>query len=89
MRVLEWMLGRMDGTAQGVENVFGTSPRYDDLRWEGLDFTREQFASVIGIDRAAWQRELELHTELFKMLEYHLPAELTATQARIEERLAV
>ena len=65
MRVLEWMLGRIEGTAGGAENVFGTSPRYEDLRWDGLNFTREQFASVIGIDKAAWQQELTLHTELF------------------------
>ncbi len=88
MRVLEWMLGRIEGTASGAENVFGTSPRYEDLRWQGLSFTREQFASVIGIDKAAWQQELALHTELFKQLEFHLPAELPATRKRIEERLA-
>jgi phosphoenolpyruvate carboxykinase (GTP) len=88
MRVLEWMIGRAEGTAQGAENVFGTSPRFEDLRWQGLPFTREQYASVIGIDKAAWQQELVLHTELFKQLEHHLPAELPATKARIEQRLA-
>jgi len=87
MRVLEWMISRIEGQAAGVENVFGTSPRYEDLRWDGLAFTSAQFASVIGIDKAAWQQELVLHTELFKSLHYHLPAELPATKARIEERL--
>jgi phosphoenolpyruvate carboxykinase (GTP) len=87
MRVLEWMLGRVQGTAQGADNVFGTSPRYEDLRWEGLPFTREQFNSVIGIDRAAWQEELALHAELFKTLEYHLPAELPATRLNLQARL--
>ncbi len=88
MRVLEWVLGRLDGKAGGVDNVFGVSPGYDDLRWDGLAFTREQFASVIGIDRSAWQQELTLHAELFSMLEYHLPSELPAIRARIQERLA-
>jgi phosphoenolpyruvate carboxykinase (GTP) len=88
MRVLEWIVGRLEGTAGGADNVFGTSPRYEDLRWDGMAFSREQFNSVIGIDAAAWQQELALHTELFKSLEYHLPAELPATQARIAERLA-
>ncbi|MDE1925925.1 MAG: phosphoenolpyruvate carboxykinase (GTP) [Burkholderiales bacterium] len=87
MRVLEWMVGRIEGRAGGADNVFGISPRYEDLRWDGLAFTREQYASVIGIDKAAWQQELKLHAELFKTLEYHLPAELPATKARIEERL--
>ena len=88
MRVLEWMLGRLEGRAAGADNVFGTSPRYEDLRWDGLAFTAEQFNSVIGIDKAAWQQELKLHTELFQQLAHHLPAELPATQARIEARLA-
>jgi len=88
MRVLAWMLGRVEGSAAGVENVFGTSPRYQDLDWTGLDFSADKFASVIGIDHAAWQHELALHTELFKTLAYHLPAELPATQAGIAQRLA-
>jgi phosphoenolpyruvate carboxykinase (GTP) len=88
MRVLAWMLARIDGTAGGQENVFGISPRYEDMRWEGLDFTREQFASVIGIDRSAWQQELGLHAEWFQTLHHHLPAELPKIKARIEQRLA-
>jgi phosphoenolpyruvate carboxykinase (GTP) len=87
MRVLEWLVGRAEGKAQGADNVFGVSPRYDDLRWDGLAFTREQYASVIGIDKAAWQQELTLHTELFKQLESKLPAALPATKAQIEARL--
>lgn len=87
MRVMEWMLGRIDGTAQGSENVFGTSPRYEDLNWNGLDFSREQFDSVIGVDKAAWQQELTMHDELFKTLAYHLPAQLQTTRGRIAAAL--
>jgi phosphoenolpyruvate carboxykinase (GTP) len=89
MRVLEWMVGRIEGRSAGELNVFGTSPRYEDLRWDGLSFTREQFTTVIGIDRTAWKQELGLHAELFRQLAYHLPSELPATMARLEERLAV
>ena len=88
MRVLAWMLGRIDSTAGGVEHAIGTSPRYEDLHWDGLAFTREQFDSVIGIEPAAWQQELVLHQELFTQLAHGLPAELPATKARIEQRLA-
>jgi phosphoenolpyruvate carboxykinase (GTP) len=87
MRVMAWMLDRIAGTAQGVENVFGTSPRYEDLDWNGLDFSRAQFDSVIGVDKAAWQQELTMHDELFKTLAYHLPAELQATRSRIAAAL--
>jgi phosphoenolpyruvate carboxykinase (GTP) len=88
MRVLAWMLGRIDGTAGGVQNAFGVSPRYEDLQWDGLAFTRAQFDSVIGIEPAAWQQELALHQELFTQLAHGLPPELPATKARIEQRLA-
>jgi phosphoenolpyruvate carboxykinase (GTP) len=87
MRVMEWMLARIEGQAQGIENVFGTSPRYEDLNWNGLDFTRAQFDSVIGVDKAAWQQELTMHDELFKQLAYHLPAQLQATKSRIAAAL--
>ena len=91
MRVLEWIIGRADaqeaGPSTGQENVFGISPRYEDLRWTGLAFTREQFASVIGIDKSAWQQELKLHAELFAQLAHHLPAALPATKARLEQAL--
>ena len=43
------------------------------------EFGAEQFQSVIGIDRAAWQQEMTLHGELFQQLAYHLPQELKAT----------
>ncbi len=89
MRVLEWILGRLEGHAGGHANAFGLSPAYEDLRWDGLPFAREQFQSVIGIDRTAWIEELKLHQQLFDQLAHHLPAELPATKARIEQRLAV
>jgi phosphoenolpyruvate carboxykinase (GTP) len=88
MRVLEWIVGRLEHRSGGAENAFGISPRYEDLRWDGLAFTREQFQSVIGIDRSAWQQELALHQELFTQLTHHLPRELPSTKARIEQRLA-
>ncbi|GMV45697.1 MAG: phosphoenolpyruvate carboxykinase [GTP] [Pseudomonadota bacterium] len=88
MRVLEWILGRLEGRAGAHANAFGLSPAYEDLRWSGLTFTREQFQSVIGIDRAAWQQELALHDELFTTLAHHLPPELRETRERIAQRLA-
>ena len=88
MRVLKWMIDRIEGKAQGKEHVFGVSPAYEELNWTGLDFSAEQFKTVTSIDKAAWQKELQLHTELFQQLEYHLPRELGETKAEIEKRLA-
>ena len=87
-RVMQWMLARLDGSAGGTEHIFGVSPNYGDLNWDGLAFTREQFQSVIGIDQAAWTQEMKLHDELFQQLAYRLPQELREVKARIEARLA-
>jgi phosphoenolpyruvate carboxykinase (GTP) len=88
MRVLKWMIDRIEGKAKGLENVFGISPSYGELNWNGLNFTAEQFQTVTHIDKAAWQTELGLHEELFQQLAHHLPAELPATKAAIANRLA-
>ncbi len=88
MRVLKWMLERIDGSAGGQENVFGVSPRYDDLVWSGLDFNRDQFDQVVSVDKAAFGAELALHGDLFKQLADRLPAQLLSTKADIEKRLA-
>jgi len=88
MRVLAWMLGRVEGSASGAEHAFGTSPRMDDIEWAGLPFSAEQYADVSHIDSAAWQQELALHSELFDLLADKLPPEMPATQAAIRARLA-
>ncbi|GGX07696.1 phosphoenolpyruvate carboxykinase (GTP) [Undibacterium macrobrachii] len=88
MRVLKWMLERIDGSTSGTENIFGISPKYEDLTWDGLNFTSEQFELITSIDKDAWKAELDLHTELFDKLKYRLPAALEATKATLASRLA-
>ena len=88
MRVLKWMIDRIEGTAHGVDQPFGISPTYEELNWTGLNFTQDQFNTVTSFDKAAWQAELKLHTELFTQLKHHLPQELEATRLKLEQRLA-
>jgi len=88
MRVLKWMLERIDGATTGQENIFGISPKFEDITWDGLNFTAEQFETITSIDKEAWNAELVLHTELFDKLKYRLPAALEATKASLAQRLA-
>ena len=88
MRVLKWMIDRIEGRGQGEEHAFGISPRYNDIHWNGLDFSPEQYNTVTHIDKAAWAQEMALHGELFAQLAYHLPQALQDTKAAIEKRLA-
>jgi phosphoenolpyruvate carboxykinase (GTP) len=87
MRVLSWMVGRIEGVAQGEEHAFGVSPHYEDLDWRGLDFTKAQFEQVISVDDAAWREELALHAELFATLQQNLPTALKDVKTGFEERL--
>jgi phosphoenolpyruvate carboxykinase (GTP) len=88
MRVLAWMLERIEGKSKGQENIFGTTPTHADLNWAGLNFTAEQFDKVTSIDKAAWQDEMKLHDQLFEQLSYHLPKELVETKKALEARLS-
>jgi phosphoenolpyruvate carboxykinase (GTP) len=87
MRVLEWMVRRIEGVGQGETHAFGVSPAYGDLNWRGLDFTQAQFEQVISVDAEAWRDELVLHAELFDKLAHGLPQALRETRDKLEERL--
>ncbi|MBK7315221.1 phosphoenolpyruvate carboxykinase (GTP) [Candidatus Aalborgicola defluviihabitans] len=87
MRVLKWMIDRLEGTAKGSENGFGISPTYSEINWTGLDFSQAQFDSVTSLDKDAWKAEFALHNDLFTQLAYHLPKELVETKAQLEQRL--
>src|SRR5580700_5434906 len=76
MRVLKWIVDRAHGRALGRETPIGWMPRYDDIDWDGLDFSREQFEELQAFDRTAWQKEVIQHEELFLLLHDHLPPEM-------------
>ncbi|NMM75842.1 phosphoenolpyruvate carboxykinase (GTP) [Acidovorax sp. SRB_24] len=87
MRVLKWMIDRIEGQAAGQQTMFGVAPQYAEINWTGLDFSPAQFETVTAIDTAAWQDELKLHDAHFDQLAERLPRELLATRAAIEARL--
>jgi len=88
MRVLAWMLERIEGKAKGQENIFGTTPSHKDINWAGLDFSEDQFNQVTSIDKDAWLEEMKLHDQLFDQLSHRLPKELVETKRALEKRLA-
>ena len=88
MRALKWMIDRVEGKEGGVEHIAGVTPSYQDLVWDGLDFSAHAFEAVTHIDPAAWRAELDLHRSLFDQLAHNLPAELLETRTQWEARLA-
>ena len=88
MRVLQWIVERCNGRAQGSETPLGTMPRFEDLTWTGLEkVSAAQFAELERVDHDAWKAELSSHDELFGKLGSHLPRDLEARRGRMHERL--
>lgn len=75
LRVLKWIFNRIKGRACAVESPIGWMPRYEDIDWKGLTFTREEFDKIMDIDREAWKHELLDHAELFERMYDKLPKE--------------
>ncbi|MCP9758958.1 phosphoenolpyruvate carboxykinase (GTP) [Aquitalea sp. S1-19] len=84
MRVLEWIVGRVQGTAKAEKSVLGWMPSYDDLDWSGLDeVSREQFTDLMKLDTEAWRKEVAAHGDWLAKLADRLPASLAEQRVRL------
>jgi len=75
MRVLKWIVEKIQGKSNAVESPIGWMPHYDDIDWTGLNFSKQQFEALMLIDREAWKKELSEHAELFERMYDKLPKE--------------
>ena len=76
MRVLEWIVARSRGRALAIESPIGWVPRYEDLTWDGIDFSEEDFFACMAINRRDWTSELLDVEGLFMKLYNRLPKEM-------------
>jgi phosphoenolpyruvate carboxykinase (GTP) len=76
MRVLKWIVDRVHGRALAKETPIGWVPHYEDIEWQGLNFTKEKFDELRAFDAAAWRDEVLGHEELFLDLHDRLPPEM-------------
>ena len=76
MRVLQWIVDRVHGRTLAHETAIGWMPRYEEINWSGLDYSRERFNELQAVDRSAWRSEVISHEELFIDLHDHLPPEM-------------
>ena len=59
LRVLEWMLKRVEGTAGAVETDIGLLPRAEDLNTDGLALDAKALDELLHVDRTGWQAEMQ------------------------------
>jgi len=64
MRVLKWIVDRVHGRALARETPIGWTPYFEDVNWDGLEFSRATFEKLQEVDRAAWRKDLMGHEEL-------------------------
>ena len=76
MRVLKWIVERARGINNSVESPIGWMPRYEDLDWTGLDFSKEDFNALMSFDRETLKMQTLEHEKLFLKLYDHLPKEM-------------
>ena len=87
MRVLMWILGRCDGTAEAEETAIGFEPRPEDINLDGLDIDRETLAGLLSVDKELWKTEAEGIREFYKKFGEKLPEELMAELEKLEKNL--
>jgi len=75
MRILKWIVDKVHGRTYAEESPLGWVPRYEDINWEGLDFSERDFDKIMSVDRATWEAEILSHEELFIKLYDRLPKE--------------
>jgi phosphoenolpyruvate carboxykinase (GTP) len=87
MRVLKWIVSRVRGKGHSVESPIGWVPRYEDIDWKGLDFTKQQWNELMSVNRERFKEATLGHEELFLKLFDHLPKELIFKRELIISRL--
>ena len=75
MRILQWIVERARLGSKAKETAIGWVPRYDDINWAGLDFSRDKWEEVMKVERETWKEQTLEHQELFLKLSEHLPKE--------------
>ena len=88
MRVLRWIVERVENKAGAVESPLGMMPTYRDVDWNGLDFTEKQFVDLMSVDKVQGLNEALAQLTYFKQFKKHLPPEFLNEVSLLSLRLA-
>ncbi|QKT08889.1 phosphoenolpyruvate carboxykinase (GTP) [Gordonia sp. X0973] len=87
-RVLEWIIDRIEGRAEGRETPIGITATADSLDLNGLDVDKADVEEALAVDNAQWRDELPSINEWFDFIGDKLPAQLSAELDALTKRLA-
>ncbi|MDC1528276.1 phosphoenolpyruvate carboxykinase (GTP) [Gammaproteobacteria bacterium] len=87
MRVLQWVVKRVNGKVDANETVYGQVPNYEDINWNGLVYDKETFAQLMAVDTQKSISEVEDQTKLFDKIGAQLPEEMKRIQQEMLAQL--
>jgi phosphoenolpyruvate carboxykinase (GTP) len=87
LRVLEWMINRVEDRVDGVETPIGILPGDGELKLDGLKLDRAQLGELLDVDNAGWQSELVAIGEYLQTFVPRLPETLHREQQRVAKAL--
>ena len=86
-RVLEWMIRRIEGSADAVDTPIGLLPAEGALNLDGLDLSKESVDQLFAIDQTSWLAECDLTEEYFDKFGDKVPPALRAELASVRYHL--
>jgi phosphoenolpyruvate carboxykinase (GTP) len=86
-RVLAWIVGRLEGTADGVETPLGVLPTPAALPSEGLDIDAADLDTLLTLDTEVWKQEASLIPDHYRTFGDRLPADLWTELEALVTRL--
>ena len=86
-RVLEWIVGRIEGTAEARETPIGLLPADGSLDLDGLDLPQETLDELFEVDPTTWLAECDLTEEYFEQFGDRVPAALRAELSSLRYHL--
>ena len=88
VRVLKWVMERVEGTAAAAETPIGLVPARDALTLDGLNISRAAVDELLRVDPADWTTEADATRKFFERFGNSLPQEIRQEQEQLHERLA-
>jgi phosphoenolpyruvate carboxykinase (GTP) len=87
-RVLAWIAGRLDGSAEATQTPLGMLPAKGALDITGLSLTDAELDLLLTVDPEVWREEVSLIGPHYEKFGDHLPKELWAQLQALSDRLA-
>jgi phosphoenolpyruvate carboxykinase (GTP) len=87
VRVLKWILDRIEGRAAANDTPIGYVPTPGSLTLDGVDISRSAIDELLKVDSNDWAEELEATGKFFDKFGNRLPEEIRAEHSALAERL--